>query len=297
MGGFRSVLTLGCVAAAYASACGSSGGGGQPNSNTPDASSGGDEASAGSGAGGGSGSGQADSASPVFTSDSGGPLSARILPVRCNGACADVRADVQGGNPPYNVQWDDGTTNVDREVCSVPDGGSIRLKVTDTAGTNQEVPVPAQTATDQVAGGELDCTPPEDAGAGCQVLLSSTLFVGSDAEPYSACDDAGQSLTFGLAEPLRAGQSYTVAIDFVFPVLLGNQPSLEIYGASKQCEASEKLGTLTFNGSPHVAFCTQPAADYSSLTIRAEVPDGSIFILALALQETATICGGCSNDP
>ncbi len=156
--------------------------------------------------------------------------------------------------------------------------------------------MPAQTATDQVAGSELDCTPPVDAGAGCQLLLSSNLLGGTaDAAPYGACDDAGQSLTFALAEPLRAGQPYTVALDLVFPVLLGNEPSLEIWGASGNCEYSQRLGKLTFDGSSRLAFCAQATADYASLTVREEVPDGSVFILALALQETATVCGGCSG--
>jgi hypothetical protein len=231
----------------------------------------------------------------VFASDASDKLSVHILPVKCNGTCADIRADVQGGNPPYHIQWEDGSTATNREVCSPPDGGTISVHVTDTGGANTEVPMPAQTAMDQVPGSELDCTPIEDAGAGCQVLLSSTLLGSTDAEPYMACDDSGQSLTFQLSEPLHAGQAYTVALDLVFPVLLGPMPTLEIFGASKTCDYSQSLGKLTFDGTSRISFCATPTADYSTLTVKAEAPDGAVFILALALQETATICGGCEG--
>jgi hypothetical protein len=289
-------LCLGCGVAACAAACGSSGGGAAP-SDVADATAG--NPSAPSDPNGHVPSvGARDGAASGFTTDSSVPskLSARILPVKCNGRCADVRVDVEGGNPPYSIQWDDGSTSTTREVCSVPDGGGIHVQVTDTAGADHEIPMPAQTATDQAGANELDCTPIEDAGAGCQFLLSSTFLGAVDAAPYASCDDAGQSVSLTLPQPLHAGQSYKVEMDLVFPVLLGSMPSLEFWGASQTCADGQRLGKLTFDGSTHLSFCAEPTQDFTSLTIYPEVPDGAIFILALALQETVTVCGGCSGN-
>jgi hypothetical protein len=91
----------------------------------------------------------------------GKALSEVALP--CPSGCLEVEAAAQGGYPPYQYLWDDGSTERTRKVCS---GGPsmLAVSVTDTATRTAEFSHDAQRAMTQLTVKMPACATPNSQG-------------------------------------------------------------------------------------------------------------------------------------
>jgi len=84
-----------------------------------------------------------------------------VVTVACAGDCVDVAAVVRGGNPPYTLEWDDGSSAAIRRVCA-DESHELSVRVTDTALQVEEFSREARTITASIAARVFECS---DAGA------------------------------------------------------------------------------------------------------------------------------------
>jgi hypothetical protein len=84
-----------------------------------------------------------------------------VVTLACGDDCVEVEAVVRGGNPPYAIEWDDGSTAAVRRVC--PDAPSeLSVRAADTPIDVEEFAYEGQTLTATLETRVLECT---DGGA------------------------------------------------------------------------------------------------------------------------------------
>ena len=94
-----------------------------------------------------------------------------VITLSCAGDCADIEAVAHGGNPPYAVAWEDGSTDPKRHVC-LDESATLRVSATDTAISDDEFSYDARTVTADVSATVLDCS-----DAGVPVDATGHVFV------------------------------------------------------------------------------------------------------------------------
>lgn len=121
------------------------------------------------------------------------------------GECVDVEAVAYGGNPPFTIAWDDGTTQTTRRVCADAPR-SLSVRVSDTPIQTPEFNAEAQTATATIDTHAVMCG--EDGackqGPGPQTPASGS-YVGTGTY---VCDNDANAQTAALINHLQ------VALDF-----------------------------------------------------------------------------------
>jgi hypothetical protein len=118
-------------------------------------------------------------------------MTIELVTLECAGDCAEVEAVAHGGNPPYNFQWDDGSTEPRRVVCPASNT-TLTVSGTDTAIDTDEFKYEAQTASADVTATVFDCsdagtsTPPETCESGA--LIANPSFEGVERTNVSGAD-------------------------------------------------------------------------------------------------------------
>jgi hypothetical protein len=79
-----------------------------------------------------------------------------VVILACGGECVDVEAVVRGGNPPYQLEWDDGSKQAVREVCTDAPA-ELTVQATDTPIHVEEFDYDSQTVTAAIATRTLEC--------------------------------------------------------------------------------------------------------------------------------------------
>jgi hypothetical protein len=80
-----------------------------------------------------------------------------VVILACNGECVDVEAVVRGGNPPYQLEWDDGSNQAVRQVC--PDADTeLTVQASDTPIHVEEFDYDGQTVTAMIPTRTLECS-------------------------------------------------------------------------------------------------------------------------------------------
>jgi hypothetical protein len=221
------------------------------------------------------------------TSDALNRFSLSLHELRCDGDCLEVQARVGGGNPPYTLQWDDGSTDGRRLLCPQPDRETISVTGSDSPVEAFGRTFPGATITTSVRArcpGSLDgCTRgriQRNSGE-CEVL------------PVRRCRDPNRPDLFSLRLPFDLVETRTYCFHMVgddeVPVMEG-----AVWGAATECEMTEDLYTSSALWDvryPGSVACLQPAAGtYSQLTLRLRVPPPE-----LAEHLTFSICERCPN--
>lgn len=140
----------------------------------------------------------------------------RIQPVEC--ACFDLRAEVIGGVPPYDLEWGDGSHGPMRRVCV--EGGNVAVAVVvalDAAGTRS-----APQSVRLVPATDASCSqePPGDEPTGAELCLQNPSFEGTpaptvsmgqpfDAPPWTACTNPEMP---NLPQIGNTNQSATISV-------------------------------------------------------------------------------------
>ena len=84
-----------------------------------------------------------------------------VVVVGCGADCTEVEAVVHGGNPPYELQWEDGSTQPIRRVCAADGAEGLSVRASDTAVRTDEFSYDAQMTTASIETRVFECT---DAG-------------------------------------------------------------------------------------------------------------------------------------
>ncbi len=222
-------------------------------------------------------------------------------------------AQAQGGQQPYSYAWSDPSWQGPGPFQLCPTASTpVSLTVTDSSGTSGEVSMPNQTAK---ASTSVDCTVSDSAappGAlnGCIAgAATGTPDAGSNDAGLTECPgnevEAGVAWADGGAvasesSPLGVtflkGHTYSVSYDQLLPIVLGQQVTVEIYGATEPdvCKADQLLFTLHLDGSIfswHQAYCFTPDQDYSYAVTNVYIQGVLFYFNALAV---STICDTCS---
>jgi len=203
----------------------------------------------GSGQGGGGGIALGDEALSLHVEDIDA-MTIEVITLACAGDCADVEAVASGGNPPYELEWEDGSTDAKRRVC-LDASRTLSVSATDTSIDAEEFRYDAQTVTTNVTATVLDCSdggaPPDEpqpplclenpgfegergegnAPTDWTVCVASpdiapapgdslTAFEGDDHVGLQTlfATDASESIGQTLCEPVRAGTAYAFRIAF-----------------------------------------------------------------------------------
>jgi hypothetical protein len=156
--------------------------------------------------------GSDDDGGSFVGSDAGGPMSldahfeenhvtVTFVTVSCAARCATVMAVPTGGNPPYSIAWDDGSTSAERQLCPTSDT-SYGVKVSDTAVAG-EVPRPSESVHLGLPASVFTCPDggPTDAGSPCSP--DAALVPPEDVTP-DYLDNTVKY--FGGGAPLPAGR-------------------------------------------------------------------------------------------
>jgi hypothetical protein len=119
----------------------------------------------------------------------------RIKPLDC-GACFELQAEGQGGQPPYLFQWEDGSFRAQRSVCTGAAAVALSVVAFDAANAQSS---PHVLHLESV--GDAGCPAlmePADAAVAALLCLENASFEGTpavnlgeasafDAAPWSAC--------------------------------------------------------------------------------------------------------------
>lgn len=154
------------AALVWAAGCSGDGSGARVGREGPRSGQGGGAAGLGGSVGN---AGQAGTAGDIWSE--GNALTVRIedvdqlviemITLSCAGDCADVMAVATGGNPPYAIRWEDGSTDPARTVC-LDAATTLEVRVTDTGIRAEEFSYEPHTVTRELSAAVLDCS---DAGA------------------------------------------------------------------------------------------------------------------------------------
>jgi hypothetical protein len=154
-----------------------------------------------------------------------------LIPLRCDGECADVEVVATGGNPPYTFRWQDGSTAAQRHVCPSA-SRTLLVSATDSALDTPEFHRAAQTVSANVTFAVLACP---DAGPAQTLCIGNPSFEGVvtpdqfsafDAPPWNSCYTGGFITYAAIADPtLWPFQNWTFpkAADGATYLALGQQ--------------------------------------------------------------------------
>lgn len=211
-------------------------------------------------------------------------LTGNVVALACVEECVDVEVVIEGGTPPYQLSWDDGTTASTRSVCA--GSGSYTIKVSDSGGVAGEFTKPrleAQASLNVTRGtcsdAAVDAQVPEE----CRVVSAAqfTSCAGAFADDYA----------IQMEKPLRAGQEY----EFHFEFEVSGYGTWMMFGAQERCVESQKS---VYGGSYGLAdvlripaiVCQTFAEDVSFLNlINTALPLGTTKVWNLS------VCGGCPS--
>jgi hypothetical protein len=115
-----------------------------------------------------------------------------VITLSCVGDCADVLAVPQGGFPPYQVTWEDGSTNPARHVCPTS-ATAYEVSVTDKGFSSVEFKRAPQTVKAPLTAHILQCTS-ADAG-------TARSDAGIGTTPTGPCDSVADTFVAAGANP------------------------------------------------------------------------------------------------
>jgi hypothetical protein len=179
-------------------------------------------------------------------------LKVSLITVGCPGECADLTVVVGGGHGPYQVRWDDGSTDASRRVCpELTD--ELEVSVTDTPIESDEFQYEAQTVTASVTaevfacedGGMLDVPgDPEDPLELCQA---------GTTPPFLLIDSAPSLITTDYAAMNGTLPEYTSG--GVSPTIVGHwRRRVDIGSCTKLLLAADAAGTLPIGFDNYMIF-------------------------------------------
>lgn len=150
---------------------------------------------AGSGSDGGTDA-AADSDAATLAGDDAGSLRASLsvrADLACDAGCYGLSASASGGQAPYSFEWEDGSHEAERRVCTTPSAISVTVSDADGARDRAELSL--------LDGSDAGCPAPTPL-----LCLENPSFEGKpepnlglpnvfDAAPWSACTEPGASNT------------------------------------------------------------------------------------------------------
>jgi hypothetical protein len=249
----------------------------------------------------------------------GGPLAASLSvngENRVCGDCAVVTARASGGETPYKFSWNDPTLSGPgpHEICAA-ESRDIQLTVSD-ASRGEFASEP------QTASATLACQPPaENKGpglSGCKLMFDASILsplnpAGPYVERMYGCtdlhggpgldsaevmalgNDAGTLVAQGInvKEGMRAGESYEFIFELLFPLSIGGNLTMELWGSREGCALDEKLGELKIDGSTSKqSTCLSLEHDYDKLLTKPS-EDSEAPAFSLSFGVSMTLCSGC----
>jgi hypothetical protein len=154
-----------------------------------------------------------------------------FVTVGCSGACADVVAVAEGGNPGYSYEWEDGSTNPSRRVCPTA-STHYSVNVTDSP-VRGELPRAAQTVTAPLDAAVIECpdggggpVPRADAGVSTQIVVPST------ADAWLAGQPDGSTLSCQCASTPPGADSAPGNSPVLVPVVPGSTLTFSVNGTT-----------------------------------------------------------------
>jgi hypothetical protein len=181
------------------------------------------------------GSAPSDSGLIHVTVDGASRLAVDIVLVGCQAGCANVRAVVSGGNPPYTLRWSDGSQAPARMICGGADAGSYQVTASDTASSGGEFPHPQETATASLSSAALGCG--GDAGA-----QSSTV--------YWARWSGGDAGASGNAQATISAPSGDIAVTYAGEMTALQTSTATLLSSNYWTPASTYTSATVANGPP-----------------------------------------------
>jgi hypothetical protein len=229
-----------------------------------------------------------------------------VVTLRCPGDCADVVALPRGGNPPYVLRWDDGSTSAKRRVCLQADR-TLTIAVMDTKSPASEPDYRAHTSMASLEARVLQCSsavdggpgastaPEPDAGDSVMCVQGSALRATDDCRDLDSIECGSLPSThrsFALRADLSPGKTLCLRMSDIGLLAPGK---LTIWGGADACARAELLegGEVTAIPAQLVrgsAVCVRATnGTYRHLTIG----DESGSVSAIKFEQ----CAKCSSVP
>jgi hypothetical protein len=254
----------------------------------------------------------------------GGPLELSLAvngQQRECGDCAVLTARVSGGTTPYEFVWNaPGLKGPGpHQVCDA-ESRAYSVTVSDSAEASSEFG-----AQEKTASVDLQCKPPSvDKGpglSGCKLMFDASILSSlNPSGPYlermygcteldggpglSASElmalgpDAGTMFAaqgFTVPEGLRAGQSYQFVFELLFPLQIGGDLTMELWGSREGCGLDEKVGEFKVVGVSRQTTCLTLEHDYERLL--AKPADNLVApLFSLSFGVSMTLCSDCSSE-
>jgi hypothetical protein len=207
----------------------------------------------------------------IFSAN-GQPLDRAQLP--CDQPCIEVKADAQGGEPPYTYRWSDGNDMQTRTLCPVgPSRHTVEVH-------DSSKPEPGEAVVTTVL--DLDrASCAADAGSRTASTVCQRFAVGE----YRACGNVG---TGADLPQLKTGQRYTLSAHGD----LTSAGSLQVVGVGLRCTGSESLATLSLPQGPStVSVCLAPSVDTGALMLT--ITSGGSAAFLTNADSFVEVCSGC----
>jgi hypothetical protein len=159
-------------------------------------------------------------------------ISVEFITLSCDDACADVKAVVRGGYPPYVLSWEDGTTQPLRHVC--PSESTVYgLTVTDAGISSSEFHKAPATVQARLTASVIACP---DGGSGMRdggvAGPSGPVTVPGQADIWLAGQTDGLELPCQCADVPTGKDTATANSPVFVPVVAGSALTFSVSGAT-----------------------------------------------------------------